>query len=66
MSVPKKRKTSSKTKRGRSQKAFKKANLIKCEKCGKPKKSHQVCPACGSYKGREVIKLKTKKKKESK
>ena len=32
-----------------------KPNLLACSKCGKPVKSHTVCPACGFYKGKEVV-----------
>jgi large subunit ribosomal protein L32 len=64
MSVAKKRKSKSRTKRGRSHQALKKLKLIKCSKCGKPTLPHRVCPFCGSYQGKEIIKFKTKKKKE--
>jgi large subunit ribosomal protein L32 len=66
MSVPSKRKNKSRTNRGRSHDALKKIKLVKCAKCGKPTKPHQVCLACGSYQGKEIIKLKVKKKKENK
>ena len=39
--------------------------LVECSQCHTPKMPHQVCPSCGSYNGREVIEIKTKKKKES-
>ncbi|NJH66534.1 50S ribosomal protein L32, partial [Staphylococcus agnetis] len=26
-----------------------------CPNCGELKLSHRVCPACGSYKGEEVV-----------
>jgi large subunit ribosomal protein L32 len=29
-----------------------------CPKCHEKKPAHQVCPACGFYEGREVIKVK--------
>ncbi len=61
MSVPSKRRNKSRTNRGRSHEALKKINLIKCPKCKKPTRPHRVCPTCGSYQGREVIKLKVKK-----
>ncbi|MAE10424.1 MAG: 50S ribosomal protein L32 [Dehalococcoidales bacterium] len=32
---------------------------IDCPQCGSPKLPHQVCRACGSYKGREVIEVKS-------
>jgi len=66
MPVPPKRRSQSKGRRGRSHQALKKPQLIKCGKCGKPVVAHRVCPVCGSYKGKEIIKLKMKKKKEGK
>jgi large subunit ribosomal protein L32 len=30
--------------------------LIKCPKCSELKAPHVVCPSCGYYKGREVVK----------
>ena len=66
MSVPAKKKPSAKTKKGRSHDALAKKKLVKCPKCGKLTMLHRVCPACGSYKGKEVVKLKTKKSAKSK
>jgi len=50
MSVPKKRKTSSKTKKGRSHQALKKINLATCPQCKKAVKKHIACSLCGTYK----------------
>jgi len=36
-----------------------------CPQCNSPKLPHHVCPTCGSYAGREVIEIKSSKKKES-
>ena len=36
-----------------------------CPQCHSPKLSHHVCPTCGTYAGREVIEIKTPKKKAS-
>jgi len=66
MSVPGKRLSKSKCRRRRSHQALVKTKLIKCPKCKKPTLPHRVCQFCGSYKGKEIIKLKTKKKKEKK
>lgn len=63
MSVSKKKKSRSKTARGRSHQALSKIKLIKCKKCGKSTMPHRVCAACGTYQGKEIIKQKTKKKK---
>ena len=44
----------SRTRRGR--KSFSAPVLIKCKKCGEKIMAHHVCPECGSYKGKVVIK----------
>lgn len=31
--------------------------LMKCPKCGEFKLSHRVCKNCGTYNGREVLKV---------
>ena len=30
--------------------------LVKCSQCGEYKRSHRVCPACGYYNGKLVVK----------
>lgn len=40
-------------------------NTQECPKCKAPVLSHRACPACGYYKGREVVKM-TPKLKEAK
>lgn len=30
-------------------------NLIPCPNCGDSMVPHRVCPACGHYKGREIV-----------
>ncbi len=30
-------------------------HLVVCPECNQYRPSHQVCPNCGSYKGREVL-----------
>jgi len=32
-------------------------NLVECPQCHEPTMSHRVCPSCGFYKGKEVIKV---------
>jgi large subunit ribosomal protein L32 len=55
MPVPKKKTSSSKRDMRRSHHALSKPNTIKCNTCGEQKLSHQVCPSCGTYKGRKVV-----------
>jgi large subunit ribosomal protein L32 len=31
--------------------------LSACPNCGEARLSHTVCPACGHYKGREVLRV---------
>ena len=31
--------------------------LSKCTQCGELKMPHRVCPVCGYYKGKEVVKI---------
>ncbi len=66
MTIPKKRHTSSKVGRRRSQDALKKIKLSSCPKCGKAIMPHRACPFCGTYNGREAIKIKSVKAKKSK
>jgi len=63
MTVPAKRRSSSRVRRGRAHLALTVRRLIKCPQCGKPTLPHQVCPLCGYYKGRAVVALKMPKKK---
>jgi large subunit ribosomal protein L32 len=66
MTIPKKRHTSSKVGRRRSHHALKKVKLAKCKKCGKAVMPHRACTFCGSYDGKEVVKIKIAKKKSKK
>jgi large subunit ribosomal protein L32 len=34
-----------------------------CPQCGEPVRPHRVCPNCGYYQGREVIKMTTDEEK---
>jgi large subunit ribosomal protein L32 len=38
-------------------------SLVECENCHKFIPPHRICPFCGYYKGRSVIKVKEKKEK---
>ena len=45
----------------RSHHALKAANLTACPNCKAMIQSHQVCDACGFYKGKLIKKIKAKK-----
>jgi large subunit ribosomal protein L32 len=60
MGLPAKKRTKSSKRRRASHFALKIIQLTLCSHCKKAIPAHQVCPFCGYYKGREVIKIKTK------
>lgn len=66
MANPKKRKTKSSVGTNRAHQALKKVITSKCQKCGKPIMSHCACTFCGNYKGKQVLKIKTKTAKTKK
>jgi large subunit ribosomal protein L32 len=57
MALPAHRNTSSSRKRRASHFALKKTNLAACPKCKQPKLQHNACANCGTYGGRQVLKL---------
>jgi large subunit ribosomal protein L32 len=59
MAVPKRRKGKAST-RARTSLNTKMTmpNLSECTNCGSMKRSHVVCPQCGFYKNKEVIRNK--------
>jgi len=62
MALPKRRTSKGRRDRRRSHMAVKTTKLVPCPQCHELRLPHRVCPACGSYKGVEVIKIETKKK----
>jgi large subunit ribosomal protein L32 len=67
MPVPKKRHSNIRQgKRRASNYRLSAVNLSRCATCGAPTLSHQLCQACGSYRGRSVIKIEEKGKKKTK
>ena len=58
MAVPK-RKVSSARKNKRRSNVWKLSapSFSKCTQCGELKVPHRVCPNCGYYKGKEVVKI---------
>jgi len=60
--LPKRKKTKSRAGNRLSHRALKPPALDICPQCHSPKMPHHACPTCGTYNGREVIKMKEKKK----
>jgi len=58
------RRNRSQTAKRRSHHALTSAHLAKCE-CGASRLSHRVCPECGKYKGRVVIDVVARAKREA-
>ncbi len=56
MGVPKRKPSKSRQKMRRAYNSvLKLPQLGKCSQCGEPAMPHRVCPACGYYRGRQVI-----------
>lgn len=64
MSTQRQRKTKGRRDRRRVRFAIKTTKTVACPQCAKAKQTHQVCPACGYYKGKEVVKTIKKAKKK--
>ncbi len=55
MAVPRNRLSNARKNIRRSHHAQKPKQLIKCPSCQEFKVPHRICPACGVYRGRNVI-----------
>ncbi|MFA6394265.1 MAG: 50S ribosomal protein L32 [Patescibacteria group bacterium] len=62
--VQMKRHTRHSTLSRRAHHALKKVKTGVCPKCAKPVKPHHACAFCGTYRGRDVLKVKAKKAKK--
>jgi len=56
MAVPKRRTSSARRDKRRAQHKAGEAALRRCPRCHSPRLPHRVCPTCGTYAGREVVK----------
>ncbi|MDD5126522.1 MAG: 50S ribosomal protein L32 [Dehalococcoidales bacterium] len=61
--LPKKKITAKRRGDRRAHSALKAPQLESCPQCHSPKLPHHVCPTCGTYNGREVIKMEAAPKK---
>ncbi len=58
MAVPKRRVSKARGRRRRTHWKLSLPGVVECPQCHETKLSHRVCPGCGYYKGKEVIKTK--------
>ncbi|MDE2059792.1 MAG: 50S ribosomal protein L32 [candidate division NC10 bacterium] len=56
MPLPKRRHSNTRTRTRRSHHALTPPALSECPNCHERKLPHRACPACGYYRGREVVK----------
>lgn len=60
MPVPKRKVSKSRQKMRRAYNSvLKLPQMINCPECDEPVLPHRVCPACGHYKGRQVVTVET-------
>lgn len=64
MAHPKRRHCNARTRLRRSHDALETASLAVCTQCSAKILPHRVCPKCGYYKGKQVVTIKEKSKKE--
>ncbi|MEO5339645.1 MAG: 50S ribosomal protein L32 [Magnetococcus sp. MYC-9] len=57
MAVPKKKSSASRGGHRRSHNAIPLPHLAVCANCQELRPSHHVCPKCGWYDGREVVRI---------
>jgi len=66
MPLPKRRHSSSRQGKRRGEQKIRIPSVSTCSNCKAPKLPHRICPVCGYYKGRQVVEIKKKEKKEKK
>lgn len=56
MPVPKRKTSKAKRNQRKAHQKIDGPEVMICPNCGEAKQPHHVCPECGTYKGRNVIK----------
>lgn len=64
MALPKRRHSKTRRDKRRTHYILNQPAMTTCSNCRRLITNHQICPYCGYYKGREIIKIETKEKKE--
>ncbi|MFH0822793.1 MAG: 50S ribosomal protein L32 [Pseudomonadota bacterium] len=57
MPVPKKRVSRTRRDKRRTHKKLSAISLSRCPQCAELMIPHRICPSCGSYKGKEILKI---------
>lgn len=57
MAVPKKKTSKSRRDMRRAHDALTPTFSVVCPNCAEPKLRHRACPACGQYRGHEIVKI---------
>ena len=57
MAVPKNKVSKARRDKRRANWKLTAPNVVECPQCHELKLPHRVCPSCGQYKGKEVIKV---------
>ncbi len=60
MPEPKQKLSRSRSRKRKGVQASKTPPLVECPKCKSKALAHHVCPVCGTYKGRQILEVKTK------
>ena len=60
MANPKRRFSNSRTDKRRANWKLEAPAIMACPNCGAEKLVHRVCPACGTYKGKQVLTVEEK------
>jgi len=56
MAVPQRRTSKTAKRKRRTHFKLEVPGMVNCPNCGEKKLSHRICPDCGQYKGREIVK----------
>lgn len=65
MALPKRRHSKTRGRKRRTHWKLISTKLVPCTQCKQLKLPHRVCPVCGYYNGKQVVKIKAKKVKKA-
>ena len=57
MAVPKHRMSKMKSRKRRTHYIATVPTVVHCTQCNEPVMAHHACPSCGTYRGRQVLKM---------